>query len=80
MQTIIAIADNKEIFDNLFTYSILCGLRFKITCSSEEALNFFMENRTPLYCRMQRYKYRTAEIYKAPCACLCSFRRKQISR
>ena len=49
MQTIIAIADNKEIFDNLFTYSILCGLRFKITCSSEEALNFFMENRTPLF-------------------------------
>ena len=24
MQAIIAIADNKEIFDNLFTYSILC--------------------------------------------------------
>ena len=81
MQAIIAIADNKEIFDNLFTYSILCGLRFKITCSSEEALNFFYgKPYATLYCRMQRYKYRAAEVYKAPCACLCSFRRQQISR
>ena len=36
MQTIIAIADNKEIFDNLFTYSILCGLRFKIHAAAKK--------------------------------------------
>lgn len=36
MQTIIAIADNKEIFDNLFTYSILCGCVLKLRAAAKK--------------------------------------------
>ncbi len=49
MNNVIALTNDSKIFSDLFYYSTLYGYRFKITGSTEEALAYFVQQRTSLF-------------------------------
>ena len=49
MNNVIALTNDNRTFTDLFYYSTLYGYRFKITGSTEEALAYFVQQRTSLF-------------------------------
>lgn len=49
MNNVIALTNDSKTFGDLFYYSTLYGYRFKITGSTEEALAYFVQQRTSLF-------------------------------
>ena len=49
MNNVIALTNDSKTFSDLFYYSTLYGYRFKITGSTEEALAYFVQQRTSLF-------------------------------